>query len=109
MIKQLFSVLLVSLALMSTAGAQSLPGHYPDGGFNNTGRVDAIYLDKGKVVVGDIDYNLSDSLTVHSLSRPNDSVLRLRKGSHIAFKVVGGQTITEVWLLPDTYKPRGRR
>ncbi len=108
MIKKLAFALMLSLGMAGSAAAQSLPDYYPDS-FQETGYVDAVYLDESRVVVGDIVYTLSDSVVVYSLSSDNDSLLRVREGAHVGMKLSGGRHITAIWLLPDVYKPRGRR
>lgn len=109
MFKRLLSVMVLSFALAGVASAQTLPEHYPDTGFDDIGRVDGIDIDKDRIVINDMSYTLSASLVVNSLSSAKDSILRVREGSLIGYKTIGGRTVTEIWLLPKNYKPRGRR
>ncbi len=101
--KILFTILAVTFALGSTAIAQRLPSYYPAQGFQDSGVVDAVYLDEGRIVIDDVSYALSDSAQVHSLSSINDSMARVARGVHVGFKLIGSNTISEFWLLPSNY------
>jgi len=107
--KTLLLSLVIAYAFASTAIAVTLPGYYPAEGFQRTGKVDAVYADEGRIVIGDISYQISDSVIVRSLSSKNDSLLRVRKGRLVGFRTSGGRVIEEVWLLPGNYKSRARR
>ncbi len=109
MIKRFIAVVFLSSLLAGTAAAQALPKYYPEEGFQRTGHIDAVHLKENRIVVDDISYYLSDSIVVRSLSSPKATIQRLRKGAHVAFTAAPNQTIKEIWLLPDNYKPRGRR
>ncbi|MDH3616536.1 MAG: hypothetical protein OEQ90_08695 [Gammaproteobacteria bacterium] len=107
--KTLLLVLMIAFAMTGTAVAQSLPSYYPAKGFQQTGIVDAVYADEGRIVIGDISYTISPAAVVHSLSSSSDSMARVRKGRHVGFKTVGGDVIKEFWLLPKNYRAPGRR
>lgn len=106
--KILLPILMVAFAMTGTAVAANLPGYYPAKGFPNTGRVDAVYAEEGRVVIGDVSYQISDAVVVRSLSSKNDSLARIRVGVLVGFKTNSGQVIEEFWLLPGNYKSRTR-
>jgi hypothetical protein len=105
----LIAILMVAFAMTGTAIAANFPGYYPAKGFPNTGRVDAVYAEEGRVVIGDVSYRISDAVRVRSLSSKNDSLARIRTGVLVGFKTTSGQVIEEFWLLPGNYKPRESR
>jgi len=107
--KRLFLSAAIAFAISATAIAANFPSYYPKNGFPNTGRVDAVYVDEGRIVIADMDYKISTSVVVHSLSSYRDSVGRIRKGAMVGFKVTGGDVIQEFWLLPNDYEPPRRR
>lgn len=107
--KTLLLSLMIAFMMTGTAIAANLPDYYPAKGFPNTGRVDAVYADEGRIVIGDISYQMSSSVVVHSLSSNNDSIARIRQGVLVGFKTSRGQVIEEFWLLPSNYKSRARR
>jgi hypothetical protein len=109
MMKKFIAFLVLSFLLAGTAAAQTLPGYYPKDGFQRTGHIDAVHLSENRIVVDDISYYLSDSVVVRSLSSPTAPIQRLRKGAHVAFRSTPDQALSEIWLLPDNYKPRQRR
>ena len=107
--KTLFQVLAIACVFTSTAIAAGLPSYYPEKGFQNTGRVDAVYADDNRIVIGDIAYQMSKSVVVRSLSSKNDSLARVRQGAHVGFRLGKSQLIEEFWLLPGNYKAPRRR
>jgi hypothetical protein len=107
--KLFFPVLAVAVVFMSTAIAQGFPSYYPAKGFQNTGRVDAVYAEESRIVIDDISYQLSTSVVVRSLSSRSDSLLRVRAGAHVGFRLGAGQLIEEFWLLPGNYDSSRRR
>ena len=107
--KTLLLILTIGIAMAGSAFAANLPGYYPAKGFPNTGRVDAVYAEEGRVVIGDISYQISDSVVVRSFSSKNDSFARIRQGALVGFRTNGRQVIEEFWLLPGNYKPRESR
>ncbi len=107
--KTLILVLVAAFSMTGTAIASNLPGYYPADGFRNTGRVDAVYAEEGRVVIGDVSYRISDTVRVRSLSSKNDSLARVREGVRVGFRTRNGKVIEEFWLLPGNYKSRSRR
>jgi len=101
--KTLSLILVVAFAFMSTAIAAKLPSYYPSAGFQRIGIVDAVYPDEGRIIIGDISYQMSSSVVVHSLSSYRDSLSRVRKGANVGFKMGSGRVISEFWLLPGNY------
>jgi hypothetical protein len=94
---------------ISTAIAADFPSYYPEKGFQNTGRVDAVYAEDNRIVIGDIAYHMSTSVVVRSLSSKNDSLARVRPGAHVGFRLGKSQLIEEFWLLPGNYRAPRRR
>ena len=107
MIRKLVFAILGSIVLAGSSAAQSLPDYYPDS-FDETGYVDAVYLDQDRIVVGDIRYTLASSVVVYSRSSTKDSILRVRPGVHIGIRLSGGDRITAIWLLPNNFDPYRR-
>ncbi len=107
--KTLLFTLMFALAMMGTAIAANFPSYYPTKAFPNTGRIDAVYADEGRVVIGDISYRISDAVVVRSLTSKNDSLARIRQGVVVGFRTRRGDVIEEFWLLPGNYKEPGRR
>jgi len=107
--KTFFLVLAIAFVLTSTAIAAGFPSYYPAKGFQNTGRVDAVYAEDNRIVIGDISYQMSTSVVVHSLSSYSDSLARVRAGAHVGFRLGSGELIEEFWLLPGNYDNRRRR
>ncbi|MGB5471792.1 MAG: hypothetical protein WBM64_15415 [Woeseiaceae bacterium] len=108
--KTLFLVLAIACVAMSTAIAADLPKYYPENGFQKTGRVDAVYADENRIIIGDISYQMSTSVVVRSMSSYSDSLARVRPGAHVGFRLgKSGRLIEEFWLLPSNYRaPRQR-
>ena len=96
-------IIVMACGFMSTSAmAQKFPAYYPVNGFQKTGVIDAVNLGKGKIVIGDIDYQISPSAVIRSRSSREDSMVRLRVGAMVGFKK-SGDMITEFWLLPASY------
>lgn len=104
--KNLTLLLLIVFSVAFPAFAVDLPSYYPDEGFSRTGRVDAVYPNESRVVIDDISYQISKRAVVHSLVSKSVSLLRIRPGVHVAFRIGSGRAIEEFWLLPNNYKPR---
>lgn len=107
--KIFFPVLAIVVVFMGTAFAQGFPSYYPEKGFQNTGRIDAVYAEESRIVIDDISYQVSASVIVRSLSSRSDSLLRVRPGAHVGFRVSRGDLIEEFWLLPGNYDSPRRR
>ena len=102
--KLLLIACLIAGAIINTAAADVLPSYYPTEGFDHTGRIDAVYVNENRIIIGDISYQMSDSPVVHSLSSYRDSFTRIRKIAHVAFRLGQGRVIVEFWLLPSNYE-----
>lgn len=100
--------IVIACGFTGIALAQKFPSYYPSGGFGETGPIDAIDLNAGKIVIDDSSYRISPNALVRSLSSKEDSLARLRVGTIVAFKSRGGMII-EFWLLPDNYGSKRRR
>lgn len=109
MFRRTLTVLIAAVAFAGSAMATDLPRWYPQDGFQRTGQIDDIHLDRNVIVIDDSAYRIADGLIVHSLSSYSDSVARLRPGTVIGYKTAGGATITEIWLLPKNFADRRRR
>ena len=107
--KTFFLVLAIAFVLTGTAIAADFPSYYPDKGFQNTGRVDAVYAQDNRIIIGDISYQMSTSVVVRSLSSKNDSLARVRAGAYVGFRMGRGEVIEEFWLLPGNYDRSKRR
>lgn len=107
--KTFFLVLAIAFVLTSTAIAAGFPSYYPEKGFKNSGRVDAVYADANRIIIGDISYKMSTSVVVRSLSSKNESLARVRAGAYVGFRLGRGEVIEEFWLLPESYDRSERR
>lgn len=107
--KTIFLVLAIAFVLTSAAFAADFPSYYPEKGFQNTGVIDAVYAEDGRIVIGDISYQMSTSVVVRSLSSRSDSLARVRAGARVGFRLGKGQLIEEFWLLPSKYDKRRRQ
>ena len=105
--KTVLLIIVMACGFMSTqAMAQKFPAYYPKS-FQETGVIDAVNLGKGKIIIGDIAYQVSPQVVVRSRSSIEDSTARLRVGATVGF-MVSGNRITEFWLLPDNYDRQRR-
>lgn len=104
--KYLLSALVVAIVFGNAAIAQRLPSYYPSDGFQHTGVVDAIYLQEDRIVIGDTEFLLADSVVLHSLSYKSDSIARLRVGAYVGFSAGADRVISELWLLPRNHKDK---
>lgn len=103
-------LLIVALAcgfMSMSVMAQKFPSYYP-AEFPETGIVDAVNIGKGKILIDDSVYRISPNAVIRSLSSKEDSLVRLRVGATVGFKMSGG-TITEFWLLPENFGQSRRR
>ncbi len=107
--KTLFLILTIAFAMAGSAFAANLPGYYPAKGFPNTGVVDAVHAEEGRIVIGDVSYKIADAVVVRSPTSRYDSLARIREGVKVGFRTNRGDTIVEFWLLPSNYKSRTRR
>lgn len=108
MTSKILSSLLVTCVLVTTAFAQNLPSYYTEDGFQRTGRIDAVRLEERVVIINDIEFTLSESIVVHSLSNEKDSIGRLTSGKIVGYRLGSNAEIAEIWLLPSYYD-RSRR
>lgn len=107
--KTLFLVLVFAYALASPSIAATFPSYYPVNGFPNTGRVDAVYLEESRIVIGDLPYKISESVVVRTLRSKSDSLARIREGAKVGFRTSRRDVIEEFWLLPSNYEAPRRR
>lgn len=88
------------------AFAQSLPNYYPKGALVQTAVIDAVYLDEGRITIGDITYRMNPRPIVRSPSSSYDSIARIRPGVRVAFRVDVNDEIVEFWIYPKNYRLR---
>jgi len=93
--------------------AGTLPGHYVENEFSGIGTIDAVNLDKGTIVIGDIFFLLHEDVIVHSLRQQSAAKHKLKLGTKAAYSLAAGsgrqRLITEIWLLPKGYTGKNRR
>ena len=94
------------LFFCGAAFAQSLPNYYPKGPLVQTAVVDAVYLDEGRITIGDITYKMNPRPIVRSPSSSYDSIARIRPGVRVAFRVDVNDEIVEFWIYPKNYRLR---
>ena len=100
--KAMFLVIVLACGFASTAIAQKFPGYYPEKGFQEVGVIEFVDLGNGRIIIGDIDYQVSPKAVVRSLSSKEDSMTRLRVGANVGFNM-SGRVIKEFWLLLANY------
>lgn len=99
-------LVLLLLLLGGTAFAQSLPNYYPKGALVQTAIIDAVYLDEGRITIGDITYKMNPRPIVRSLTSSYDSIARIRPGVRVAFRVDVNDEIVEFWIYPKNFRFR---
>jgi len=110
MFQKLRVALVATILFVSVAAASDFPEYYPKSGFQRTGTLDAVQLDRQIIVINDIAYTLSNNLIVHSMSSYSVPATQLRPGSTIGYSMSSsGRLITKIWLLPRDYKSPKRR
>lgn len=107
MLQRIIAVVLFSVALATPAVADEGRGNRA--GYQRTGTVDDIRFEENLIVIDDIPYRLSETLAVHSLTAKGISRLRVRAGIKVGYRLAGSDTISTLWILPDTYDLRRRR
>ena len=60
--KTFLLALIISCALATTAFARDYPSYYPKQGTQRTGKIDAVYIDEGRIVINDRPFKLSDDI-----------------------------------------------
>jgi len=110
MFQKLRVVLVATILFVGAAAASGFPEYYPKSGFQRTGTLDAVQLDRQIIVVNDIAYSLSNNLIVHSMSSFSVPATRLSPGTTIGYSMSSsGRLITKIWLLPRDYRSPERR
>ena len=94
----------ILLFLGGTAFAQSLPNYYPKGPLVQTAVIDAVYLDEGRITIGDITYRMNPRPIVRSPSSSYDSIARIRPGVRVSFRIDVNNEIVEFWIYPKNYR-----
>ena len=109
--KKLAYLVIVAIAMASSLAHADFPKYYPKDGFQRTGILDDVQLDRQMLVINDIPYSLANNFIVHSQSSYSVPATRLQRGIQIGYKMAAsGRLITEIWLLPRDYKsPRQRQ
>jgi hypothetical protein len=110
MFQKLRVVLVATILFVSVAAASEYPDYYPKSGFQRTGTLDAVQLDRQQIVINDVRYSLSNNLIVHSMSSYSVPATQLRPGLTIGYSMASsGRLITKIWLLPRDYRSPERR
>ncbi|HFD92133.1 MAG TPA: hypothetical protein ENJ22_02455 [Gammaproteobacteria bacterium] len=95
--------ILLCLAVLSLqAQSRELPSYYPDQVYRWF-TIDKISLNELKIILNDLPMNLSPNTKVHSLNTEFSSLQALKPGMKVFFSATGGNTINEIWILPDSY------
>ncbi len=109
MVKKLLTVGTVLVLLAASAYAQSLPGYYPDDGFQRTGTLDGIDHQRQLIVIGDVQFRMASNMVVHGLSSYSIPKERLKIGQKLGYKLSpNGRLIMTLWVLPKNYEDRRR-
>lgn len=98
--KILTAILFTAMTLSGLAIAQNQPSD----DYMTVGTVDAIFPGENRIVIGDIPYQLSDSVVIHTTSAKNVSIARLRVGVKVGIRFGQNEPIRELWILPRNYK-----
>lgn len=96
--------LLMAAAQAFNIGAAAADEHQR---FESVGKIDAIDLDTNLIVIDDTSHTLGDGALIHGRGGHTSSRTRLRVGDKIGTNVSlgrSGQTLYEIWLLPDRYR-----
>lgn len=102
--KLLFAALFTAMTLSGAAIAQRQPTGMPADGFMTIGTVDEIFAEENRIVIGDISYQLSESVKIHTTSASDVSFGRLRVGVMVGIKFGDSEVIRELWILPKSFK-----
>ena len=106
---KIYLMLVACCLFAGTALAQSLPNYYPDKGFQRTGTVDAVNVERQSIVINDQLMSLSGNVIVHAPNAYAVPATRLTKGTRVGYKLSqNGSLIVELWILPSGYRERRR-
>jgi len=95
----LLIVLILSLSSICWS-AGKLPEHYPNN-FQNEGILQD--MKRGKLIINATAYQFIDNVAVHTLKTNYGSLNNLHKEMDVAFQLVDGNVISEIWILPKGY------
>ena len=98
--KIILSLVLLILTTSTSWAANKLPEHYPDQ-FQNEGVLQDIK--RGKLIINATAYGHIDNVVVHTLKTNYGSLNNLHKDMEIAFQILYGNIISEIWILPKGY------
>jgi len=101
-----FLFVVCQFLLISFAQGAGFPENYQMDSHYRVGVIDRVDLPKGKLIVNDSVYTISDQLKVYSVTSAKTSSGRLFKGSKIGFRLSHptGNNIEEIWLLPSYFR-----
>ena len=68
-----------------------------------TGTIDELDLGANRMVIDDMEFQVSESLVVRATNGSTASTARLRTGISVEYRQAGERLIVELWLLPITY------
>ncbi len=97
-----FMIILCLAVFSLPLQSKELPKYYPDP-ILMWFTIDQINLNQLKVILNDLSMNLSPNTKVHSLNTEFSSLQALKPGMKVFFSATGGNTINEIWILPDSY------
>lgn len=97
-------ILIAALFLVMTVSGAAVADGQPPGDYMTVGTVDAIFPQENRIVIGDIPYQLSDALVIHTTSASDVSIARLRVGVTVGIRFGQSEPIRELWILPRSYK-----
>jgi hypothetical protein len=70
------------------------------------GTIDELDLGANRIVIDDMEFQVSESLVVRATNGSTASTARLRTGISVEYRQAGERLIVELWLLPITYAAR---
>ena len=99
------NLILLALLLGGTAIAQNLPDYYPKKGLIQTGVINEIIADAGRIIIGDISYRMNPRPIVRTPRSAYDSMSKIRPGTRVAFRIDANGEISEFWIYPKNTAP----
>lgn len=104
MIKRTLITMLFILGFTMPVTASEIPGYYhPD--YSIQGTLARVSAREGIIVVNDRSLTLSQNLRVYTPSTQFGTVQLLRAGMRIGTDLDQSNTIREIWILPQDFKP----
>lgn len=99
------STLLILCTMSFAAWADKLPDYYPPA-FYIWGKISTLDTDKGSMTIDDRSVRLDPKARVYTSSSRFGTVSNLRVGMVVGiYRRNHRESASEVWVLPDDYKP----